>query len=117
MGNAMASISERARDTGVEAVDHARAVIGDEPHGAGLSGLEARRGAGRDVEAEAARLGAVEAERRVGLAEMVVRADLDRPVAGIGDFDLDGLAPLIELDLAGAGDDFSGDHTRLLADR
>ena len=61
------------------------AGIGDEPHLAALPRLETGRGAGRDVEPEPARLLAVERKRRVGLVEMIVRADLDRPVAGIGD--------------------------------
>ena len=38
-----------------------------------------------DVEPEAARRGAIERERRVGLGEVVVRADLDRTIAGVGD--------------------------------
>jgi hypothetical protein len=40
---------------------------------------------GGDVEAHAAGGGAVEAQRRVGLEEVVVAAHLDRPVAGVGD--------------------------------
>ena len=70
---------------GVEAEDPAGRRHRDEPDLAGLAGLEADGGAGGDVEAAAARGGAVEVERRVGLGEMVVRADLDRPVAGVGD--------------------------------
>src|SRR3712207_3041306 len=49
---------------------------------AGGAGLEADSRAGGDVEAHAARLVALEAQRRVGLEEVVVAADLDRPVAG-----------------------------------
>ena len=49
------------------------------------AGLEAHRGAGRDVQALPAGRGAVERQRRVGLGEVVVRADLDRPVAGVHD--------------------------------
>ena len=64
----------------------------DEAHLAALAGLEADRRAGGNVEPEAARLGAVEFQRRIGLEEMIVRADLDRPVAGIGDFERDRLA-------------------------
>jgi len=43
-------------------------------------------------------------------APLVVRADLDRPVARVGDRELDRLAPLVELEVAGAGKDFPGDH-------
>ena len=35
---------------------------------------------------------------------MIVRADLDRPVAGVGDLQRDRLAPLVHHDLAGLGD-------------
>src|SRR5271166_3928067 len=110
MRNAMASVSERAGDAAVEAVHDARAPIGHEPHDTRLSRLEARRRAGRDIEAAAARLRAVEAQRRVRLEEMIVRAHLDRPVAGIGDLDLDGRAAGVQLDLAGRGEDLAGDH-------
>ena len=54
--------------------------------------------------------GAVEVERRVGLGEMVVRADLDRPVAGVGDGEGEGFATLVQGDLAGGGEDFAGKH-------
>jgi hypothetical protein len=57
-----------------------------------LARLEAHGGARGDVQAHAARRGAVEAERRVGLGEVIVRADLDRPVAGVLDDDGDGRA-------------------------
>ena len=75
-----------------------------------LAGLEADGRAGGDVEAHALGLLAVEGEGAVGLVEVIVRADLDRPVAGVGDFDEDGLGAGIQLDLAVGGEDFSGDH-------
>ena len=68
-----------------EAVDLALARERHQPDLARLAGLEAHGRAGGDVEAVAARLGAVELQGRVGLGEVVVRADLDRPVAGVGD--------------------------------
>ena len=74
-----------------------------------LARLEAHGRAGGNVEAAAARLGAVELQGRVGFSEMVVRADLDRPVAGVGDRQRDGGAAGVELDVAGDGDDFAGD--------
>ena len=49
------------------------------------SGLEAHGGSGGHVEAMAACRLTVEGERRVGLGEVVVRSDLDRPVAGVLD--------------------------------
>src|SRR5271169_2074791 len=86
-----------------ETVDLAFAGDGDQAHDAALAGLEANRGSGRDVEPEALRLPAIELERRVGLEEMIVRADLDRPVAGIGDLDRHRFAPLVHGDVAGFG--------------
>ncbi len=41
---------------------------------------------------------------------MIVRADLDRPVAGIGDVEGYGRLAGVELDVAVLGDDFAGDH-------
>ena len=67
-----------------EAVDFAFACDGDEAHGSALAGLEANGGASRDVQPVAFRLRSLELERRIGLEEMIVRADLDRPIAGIG---------------------------------
>ncbi len=55
--------------------------VGDDPR------LEAHRGAGGDVETMAVRGRPVERERRVGLGEVVVRADLDGSVAGVLDAD------------------------------
>src|SRR5215475_6303389 len=75
-----------------------------------LPGLEAHRGAGRDVEPHAARLGAVKLQRRIGLEEMIVRAHLDRPVAGIRHRQGDGLAAGIELDLAVLDEGFARNH-------
>src|SRR5437868_14347218 len=84
--------SQPAHDVAAEAVDRALAGERDELHIAGLAGLEADGGAGGDVEAHAARFLAVEFQRGIGLEEMVVRADLDRAVAGVGDRERHGLA-------------------------
>src|SRR5207244_1290927 len=73
-------------------------------------GFETHRRAGGDVEATAARHGAVEREGLVGLREMVVRADLDRAIAGIGDRYRGGGPAGVELDVARRGDDFAGSH-------
>src|SRR5262249_56130985 len=57
-----------------------------------------------------ARLLALEVQRRIGLEEMIVRADLDRPVAGVGHRQRHGLAAGIELDLAVLDEHLAGDH-------
>src|SRR6266852_3000313 len=118
MRMAMDSVSERASDLVVEAVHDSRAAVSDEAHLARLARLEAHRGAGGDVEAEAPRLVALEAERRVGLEEMVMRAHLDRPVARIGDLKLDGRTARVQFDLGRLAGDFAGsDGPCVSADR
>ena len=70
-----------------------------------------------DIEAHATSIFAIELQRRVGLEEVVMRADLDRTVAGIGDGDLHRLAASIELDLAALDEELARDHLALLSDR
>src|ERR1700674_1071709 len=88
-----------------EAVDLAFAGERDEAHLARLARLEAHGRAGRNVEAAAARRDAVELQGAVGLGKVVVRADLDRPVACVRHGDRHGLAASIDLDVAGRGED------------
>src|SRR5436190_4317530 len=111
--------SQAPHDLPAKAVNLPLARKGDERDLPGLPRLEADRGAGRDVEAHAAGFLALERERRIGLEEMIMRADLDRPVAGIGDRKLHARPAGIERDvavlrddLAILGDDFAGDHGR-----
>src|SRR5262249_13248041 len=82
----------------------------DQRHLARLSRLEAHGRSGRDVEPHAARLLAIELQRRVGLEEMIVRSDLDRPVAGVGRRQRHGLAAGIERDVAGLDEELAGGH-------
>src|SRR5581483_286376 len=81
-----------------------------EAHLARLAGLEAHRGAGGNVEPASAGDVAVELQGLVGLGEVVVGADLDRPVAGVGDRQRHGLAAGVDLDVAWSRDDLAGDH-------
>ena len=78
-------LSQLSVDLAVEPDDAPLSGVSDEPDLAGLPRLEAGRRPGRDVEPVAARLFAIEVESRVGLVEMIMRADLYRAVAGIGD--------------------------------
>jgi hypothetical protein len=104
---------QTAAGPGVEAEHRALAGQHHQRDLARLAGLEAHGGAGGDVEAEALGAVAVELQRRVGLIEMVVAADLDRAVAGVGDAERHGLALLVERDLALARDDLAGFHAGL----
>src|SRR6516225_9263405 len=102
--------SQLAVDLGVKADDAALSGVSDEPDLAALSRLEAGRGAGRDIEPIAARLFAVKGECGVGFVEVVMRADLDRAVACIGDGQRDRRAAGVELDVARGGEDLARDH-------
>src|SRR4051812_33423791 len=104
------STSQLPHHVAPKTVDNALAGQRHQLHVAGLAGLEAHRGAGGDAEAHAARLLAVEFQRGIGFEEMVVRADLDRPVAAVGDGQYYGLAAGVELDLAVLDEEFTGDH-------
>src|SRR5437868_14031819 len=83
-----------------EAIDLALAGERHEGNLARLAGLEAHGGAGGDVGAVPTCRRAVELQGAVGLGEVIVGADLDRPVAGIGHGDRDGRAAGIDLDCA-----------------
>ena len=73
----------------VQTEDAAGARELHEAHTLGVTRLEAHGRPRRHVEPHAERLRAVEAQRAVGLEEVEVRADLDRPIGGIGDGQLD----------------------------
>src|SRR5690242_17010105 len=106
----MTLLLELPHDVLAEAVDRALADERDERHLAALARLEAHRRAGRDVETHAAGFLALEMERRVGLEEMIMRADLDRPVAGVGHSQCHGLAAGVERDLALFDEHLTGNH-------
>src|SRR3546814_1215306 len=76
--------------------DHGTAAaIGDQRHLAALPRLEPHRRARRDIEALAVCRLPVEQQGGVGLREMIVAADLDRPVAAIGDGDCRHRQPIV----------------------
>src|SRR6516165_1143039 len=96
-----------------EPVDRALAGERNKRDLARLPRFEAHRGAGGDIEPHAARFLAVEFQRRIGLEEMIVRADLDRPIPVFGDRQRHRLAPVMELALAAFDELFTGDHGAL----
>ena len=91
---------QRTHDPALKAVHHAVTGEGHQLDVALLARLEAHRGAGCDVEPIAARPFAIELQRVVGLVEMVVRSDLDRSIAAIGDGDTARFAALVQRQLA-----------------
>eukprot|EP00964_Phaeocystis_antarctica_P151707 scaffold119369_cov60-Phaeocystis_antarctica.AAC.1 len=84
--------------------DHLLSADGHKRDGLRLARLETHRGAGGHVEPLAEGGGAIEHQARVGLDEVVVRAHLDRAVAGVDDAQLDELAPRVERDEALGGE-------------
>src|SRR6187402_684398 len=106
----MEPLSEFSLHLAAKAVDDALASQRDELHVAGLPRLEPHGGAGGDIEPHAAGFLAVEFQRRVGFEKMVVRADLDRTIAAVGDGERHRLAAGIEFDLAVLDEEFAGDH-------
>src|SRR5215207_1343706 len=99
-----------AHDLRIEAVDRAIACIGDQLDLTLLPGLETHRRAGGDVEAEAFRGRPIEAKRLVGLEEVVVRAHLDGPVAGVGHLQPERGAAGVDLDVIALAEHFAGIH-------
>ena len=90
--------------------DHSVAADRYQRHGAGDSGLEAQRGAGWDVESLAACRRAIEQQRRVGLGEVVVRADLHRAIAAVHHLDAGAGHPGVQFDQSVGSADLAGDH-------
>src|SRR5271154_3123061 len=84
----------------LEAEDLAIPREGYQRHRARLARLEAHRGSRGDVQPHAVGDLAIEAQRIVGLEEVIVRADLDRTIAAIGHLERRGPAALVDLDVA-----------------
>jgi hypothetical protein len=103
-------LSELAHDPGVKTVDDSIARQLDQFDSAFLPWFEAHCGTGGDIEPKSTGLVAVELQCCVDLVKMKVRTDLDRSVARIGDPQCDRFSFRIQLDLAGACDDFTWDH-------
>src|SRR5215475_8544170 len=99
-----------AHDCAGEAMHQARTTIGNQRDLARLTWLEAHRRPGRDVQAATERSPSVEVEGRVGLGEMIVTSDLDRPVTGVGNREGNDRSPLVQNDLARCWNDLSGHH-------
>ena len=81
---------ERAHDGLLEPVDLSCARIGNEPDFARLTRFEAHGGSCRDIQAVTNGKLSLKGEGRVALREMIMTANLDRPVARIGDLKGDG---------------------------
>jgi hypothetical protein len=90
-----------SHDSLVEAINQARAPVGDQPHFTGLARLEAHSRSCRNVQAIPESGLSIKGESRVNFSEMIMTADLDWSVACIGDFHRDGNSVLVEDNFAG----------------
>ena len=81
---------EGAHDGLLEPVDLPCARIGNEPDFARLTGFKTHGGSCRDIQAVTKGELSLKGEGRVTLREMIVTANLYRPVARIGDLKGDG---------------------------
>ena len=93
-----------------ESVDFAAAGEFDQPDGPAVPRFESCGGARGNVQPPAVGGLPVKLQRRVGFGKVIVRADLDRPVAGVGHGDLHRLTAGIDHQRRGAEDVFSRNH-------
>src|SRR5215471_6385669 len=91
----------------VAATDDTSTGDRDERDGLRFAGLESHGRAGGDVETHAVRRVPVEHESRVRLDEVVMTADLDRPVAAVRDRQPRDVASLVDDDFAGRAEDLA----------
>src|SRR5262245_19276745 len=89
-----------AHDRLVEAMNQALALIGDQRYFTRQARLEAHGRSRRNVETIPEGSPSIEGESRIGLGEMIMAADLNRPVARVGDDESDGGSVLVQDDLA-----------------
>src|SRR5207244_13522413 len=86
----------------------------DQRHSLLIAGLEAHGRPGGDVQPHAERLGAIEAQRAVGLEEVKVGAHLDRAVPGVGTGQLASPPTLIGNDVTLSEQVLARNHARVL---
>lgn len=104
------AIPQFALDLGVETVDDPAAGVGNQSHLTGLSRLETHGRARRNVEAKPAGFFAIEPECFVGFEKMIVGAHLDWSVTNVFNAQGDGFAAVVQSDIAGGWEQFSGDQ-------
>src|SRR5438105_3578362 len=76
----------------------------DARHGVCFAGFEAHRSARGNIQPASPRRVAIEIERAIGFREVVMAADLDGPIAPVGDLQVDCVAALIDHNVGGGGE-------------
>ena len=84
----------------------------DERDAFGFARFESHRSARRYVQASAGRGLPIELERPIRLREVIVAADLNRPIAEVGDFDLNRLTARVDENVLGVAISISPGMTR-----
>src|SRR5262245_18749911 len=99
-----------AHDRLVEAVNQATAGVRDQPNFTGQTGLETHSRSSRNVQTISKSSLPIEGESRVAFSKMIVAADLDRPVACVGNRKRN-ICPIhVQNDLAGCWKNLAGYH-------
>ncbi len=107
--------SQRSHDLSVEPKNPSRTADGNQPHLPTLSWFKAHRGSGGDVKPHATRRVTVEFQCAVRLAEMVMRAHLNRPVTGVGDHKSNRIPVGVQRDFVRRDDHLSRNQFRTVA--
>src|SRR5215469_11345120 len=101
---------QRPHDGARKAINEASSAIRDQGNLPRLARLEPYGGPRWNIEAIAQDSLAIECEGRVCFGEMIVTADLNRPIPGIGDLDRDSGLVLVEDDITCAWNNLAGNH-------
>src|SRR5690349_3828099 len=104
------SSSQRSHNGLIEAIHYSGAAVWDQRNFTSLARLKAHSCSCRNIKAVSERSLAIKLESRVRLGEVVMAADLDWPVACVGNGKGDGIAILIKDDLARCWKNFARYH-------
>src|SRR6266436_1415804 len=114
-GHGAGNRRQRSHHRLVEAINQARTLIRDQRNFARLARLETHSRSRGNVQAIPKSSLPIKRQSRVGLSEMIMTANLDRPVTRVGDRQRDGNSILVQGDLARCWKDFARYHNGSLA--
>src|SRR5262249_25530164 len=104
---------QRSHHSLVKAIHDSRACVWDQRNFTTLAGLETHSGSRGNVQPISEHSLAIKLECRVGLGKVIMTANLDRPVARVGDSKRDSNSILVEDDLSGCWKKFARYHFSL----
>src|SRR5580658_6169594 len=97
----------------LKTVDQPCALIGNHPDLTTLTGFEPHSGSRRNVQAASTGSMPVKCQSRVGLREVIMTPDLNRPIARVGHTEGEGRGIRIQDDLARCGENLARYHVTL----